>query len=125
MSVDNKSKKQKYKKKSDSKVNGKSKNLSKKELDTIDPELLEDVEKFANLQSDKVENRDLNILTSIISEYLQSYLIVAYNLEGNRVVIQHTPTLRDQDAIKDFFRTMYYRHENNGYPQPDDEDDDD
>jgi hypothetical protein len=67
-----------------------------------------------NIKDKNLIVRDLSILRDIITEYLDTYILFGYNIEGERVIVQHFKTAKDRDAIMDFLKTIFLRqqHEN-------------
>jgi hypothetical protein len=67
-----------------------------------------------NHTENKVSVRDLSILKTQISEYLDAFITFGYNLKGERIVIHHFKNARDRDAIMEFFKTIFIKqqHEN-------------
>ena len=62
----------------------------------------------------KIAIRDLGVLKTIISEYLDTFITFGYNLNGDRIIIQHFKSARDRDAIMEFLKTIFIKqqHEN-------------
>lgn len=67
-----------------------------------------------NHTENKVTIRDLGILKTQISEYLDAFITFGYNPKGERIVIQHFKNARDRDAIMEFLKTIFIKqqHEN-------------
>jgi hypothetical protein len=67
-----------------------------------------------NHDDNKVSVRDLGILKTQISEYLDAFITFGYNVKGERIVIQHFKNARDRDAIMEFLKTIFIKqqHEN-------------
>jgi hypothetical protein len=63
----------------------------------------------------KVSVRDLTILKGIITEYLDTFMIMGYNIDGERVVIQHFNSHRDRDAIMEFFKNLFIQQQQNNF----------
>lgn len=51
------------------------------------------------------EAKDLEYLTSIISEYLNAYMVIGYDLSGEKIVIMNAKTSHDKDALVENLRT--------------------
>ena len=68
-----------------------------------------------NLQNDKIVLRDLNILKTMICEYLDTFIIFGYNLQGERIIIQHFKNPKDRDAIMEFFKTVFIRQQHDNF----------
>jgi hypothetical protein len=67
-----------------------------------------------NIKDNKLILRDLKVLKDIITEYLDAYILFGYNLEGERVIVQHFTSPKDRDAVMEFLKTIFIRqqHEN-------------
>ena len=65
-------------------------------------------------QMTQIHKRDLSVLKSVVMEYLDTFLLFGYNLEGNRVIIQNFKKAKDRDAIMEFLKTIFLKqqHEN-------------
>ena len=75
-------------------------------------ELQRGIEKWvrSNQQKQKENNRDLSLLSGIIGEYLDSYILFGYNLEGERVIIQSQSSPKDRDALMEFLKIVFLKH---------------
>ena len=75
-------------------------------------ELQRGIEKWVrnNEQKQKETNRDLSLLSGIIGEYLDSYILFGYNLEGERVIIQSQSSPKDRDALMEFLKIVFLKH---------------
>jgi hypothetical protein len=75
-------------------------------------ELQRGIEKWIrnNAQKQKEANRDLGILSGIIGEYLDSYILFGYNLEGERIIIQSQSSPKDRDALMEFLKIVFLRN---------------
>lgn len=62
----------------------------------------------------KIAVRDLGVLKTVISEYLDTFITFGYNINGDRIIIQHFKNARDRDAIMEFLKTIFIKqqHEN-------------
>jgi len=63
----------------------------------------------------KVSIRDLTVLKGIITEYLDTFMIMGYNVDGERVVIQHFNSHRDKDAIMEFLKNLFIQQQQNNF----------
>ena len=61
-----------------------------------------------------IGHRDMELLSSIITEYMDSFIIFGYNLEGERVVLQHHRNPKDYDALMELLKMVFFRHQNGG-----------
>jgi hypothetical protein len=68
-----------------------------------------------NHTENKVTIRDLNILKSQISEYLDVFITIGYNPKGERIVIQHFKNARDRDAIMEFLKTVFIKQQQENF----------
>lgn len=62
----------------------------------------------------QVVRRDLSILKNNLCEYMDTFLVLGYTMEGERVIMQNFKTCRDRDAIVEFLKTVFLKqqHEN-------------
>jgi hypothetical protein len=49
--------------------------------------------------------KDLEHLDNIVEEYLQAYMILGYDLNGEKVLIMHASNPHDRDALVEHLRT--------------------
>jgi hypothetical protein len=74
-------------------------------LDTIDPEMRElmltAIKSMAAEQtkSHTTLNRDLGVLESIVTEYLKTFMLIGYSMEGEKVTIFHATSPQEHDSI--------------------------
>jgi len=54
--------------------------------------------------------RDLTILKGIIEEYLNSFIVMGYTLEGERVILQSYNSPKDKDALMEFLKNVFIQH---------------
>jgi uncharacterized protein (UPF0297 family) len=71
----------------------------------------------------KVNIRDLGVLKRQIGEYLDVFITFGYNLEGDRIVIQHFNNARDRDAIMEFLKTIFLKQQQENFLDIHNEDD--
>jgi hypothetical protein len=83
--------------------------LNNKELEKALDKWLKD-----NSNESKIISRDLTILKTLITEYLDTFLLFGYNPEGDRIIIQNLRNARDKDALMEFMKTIFIKqqHEN-------------
>lgn len=83
--------------------------LNYKELEKALDKWLKD-----NADDNKIISRDLTILKTLITEYLDTFLLFGYNPEGDRIIIQNLRNARDKDALMEFMKTIFIKqqHEN-------------
>lgn len=91
--------------------------IRKKVMTAIhDQELDKSIETWLKKTESKknIEHRDMELLSSIITEYMDSFIILGYNLEGERIVLQHHRNPKDYDALMELLKTVFFRHQNGG-----------
>jgi hypothetical protein len=91
--------------------------LNQKVFDAVnDLELQKSLDKWLkeNKQNNQIIKRDLSLLKGMINEYLDSFLLFGYNIEGERIIIQKFEKAKDRDAIMEFLKTIFLKqqHEN-------------
>jgi hypothetical protein len=84
--------------------------INKKELEkSLDRWLKENNNKNA------IAMRDLGLLKSIISEYLDTFIVFGYNIEGERIILQHYTSAKDRDAIMEFLKTIFIKQQQDNF----------
>lgn len=68
-----------------------------------------------NQTQNSIAMRDLGILKSIVSEYLDAFVVFGYTLEGERVILQHYQKARDRDAIMEFLKTIFIKQQQENF----------
>jgi len=68
----------------------------KKDTENLHKETQED--DYDKYVSDSVK-KDYDVLSNLLSEYLDSYLILGFKPDGNSVVLRRTASTRDRDAL--------------------------
>lgn len=63
----------------------------------------------------KVAVRDLTVLRSVITEYLDTFMLFGYNTDGERVVVQYYKSPKDKDAILEFLKTIFIQQQQNNF----------
>jgi len=91
-------------------------NIEKKLYDTLNTlELKKSMDRW--LKTNEGRNatiiRDLSILKSINEEYLDSFLVLGYTLEGERVILQSYSNPKDKDALMEFLKVVFIQNHNN------------
>jgi hypothetical protein len=66
-------------------------------------------------QANQVMYRDLDLLKSIIGEYLDSFIAFGYNIDGDRVILQHFPNPKDRDAIMEFLKIIFFKQQEDNF----------
>lgn len=92
--------------------------LNKKVFDAINElELQKSLDKWLkeNRQHQQVVMRDLGLLKSIIGEYLDSFILFGYNLEGERVILQSFSKARDRDALMEFLKIVFIKQQQENF----------
>lgn len=77
-------------------------------------ELHESIERWLknNKSRQNVNVRDLEILSSIVTEYLDAFILFGYNMDGERVIIQNYSKAKDRDAMMEFLKIVFLRYQN-------------
>jgi hypothetical protein len=94
------------------------KELQNKVYDAINNlELQKSMDKFLRQEAHSVQvnKRDFNMLKDHITEYLDSYLLLGYTMNGDRIVIQTFKTAKDRDAIVEFLKTIFIKQQNENF----------
>lgn len=60
-----------------------------------------------NEGQNSITMRDLTILKGINEEYLNSFIILGYTMEDERVVIQSFKNPKDKDALMEFLKNVF------------------
>jgi hypothetical protein len=100
--------------------------LTKKEIEETNEKVYEAINKIElkkaletylkqQNQYKQTEMRDFGILKSIISEYLDSFIVFGYNLHGERVIIQNYPRSKDRDAIMEFLKIIFFKQQQDNF----------
>jgi len=98
--------------------------LSKKIFDAIsNVELQKSIDKWMkeNRKENQISMRDLGILKGIVSEYLDTFLMFGYNVNGDRIILQNFKNARDRDAIMEFLKTIFLKQQHENFLDADDE----
>jgi hypothetical protein len=84
--------------------------LNKKELEKSLDRWLK-----ANSDRNSIAMRDLGVLKSIITEYLDTFILFGYNIDGERIILQHYISSKDRDAIMEFLKTIFIRQQQDNF----------
>jgi hypothetical protein len=89
-----------------------------------DAELQRSLDDWArkNQSENKIEERDYYLLKSVITEYLDSFMLFGYNMKGERIIVQHAQSSRDKDAIMEFLKTIFIQQQQTNFLDAQDED---
>lgn len=68
-----------------------------------------------NNNRNNIALRDLGLLKSIISEYLDAFIVFGYNIEGERIILQHYVNAKDRDAIMEFLKTIFIKQQQDNF----------
>jgi hypothetical protein len=92
-----------------------------------DAELQRALDKWTkeNRTEQVIVERDFMVLKSVITEYLDSYILFGYNPAGERVIVQHANTPKDRDAVMEFLKTIFIQQQQNNFLDDTDLDDTD
>ena len=92
-----------------------SQKVTQKDIDNAinNKELLDGIDKWlkSNEGKNTIKSRDFSLLGSIVAEYLDSFVLLGYNLEGERVMIRYFPTVKDSDAVMEFLKNVFFESE--------------
>jgi len=91
-------------------------------LNNLELEKALDIWLKKNYQDNKIVLRDLNILKSIITEYLDAYILFGYSTQGDRTIIQHFKNAKDRDAMMEFLKTIFLKQQHENFLDIDEED---
>ena len=82
-----------------------------------DAELQKVLDKWVseNQNDTHIAQRDYHLLKSVITEYLDSYILFGYNTDGERIIIQHANTARDRDAVMEFLKTIFIQQQQTNF----------
>jgi len=98
--------------------------LTRKVFDAIsNVELQKSIDKWMkeNRKENQISMRDLGILKGIVSEYLDTFLMFGYNVNGDRIILQNFKNARDRDAIMEFLKTIFLKQQHENFLDADDE----
>jgi hypothetical protein len=84
--------------------------VNRKELERSLDKWLKD-----NHTQNAIAMRDLGLLKAIVSEYLDSFIVFGYTLEGERVILQNYEKARDRDAIMEFLKTIFIKQQQENF----------
>lgn len=59
--------------------------------------------------------RDLGLLKGIITEYLDSFILFGYNIEGERVILQNIVNPKDRDALMEFLKIIFFKQQQENF----------
>jgi hypothetical protein len=68
-----------------------------------------------NQTQNAITMRDLGLLKAIITEYLDTFILFGYNLEGERIILQHYMKAKDRDAIMEFLKTIFIKQQQDNF----------
>jgi hypothetical protein len=68
-----------------------------------------------NGHKNAVNLRDLDLLKSIVTEYLDAFIVFGYNTEGERIILQHYVNAKDRDAIMEFLKTIFIKQQQDNF----------
>lgn len=77
-----------------------------------------------NQTENRIEERDYHLLKSVITEYLDSFMLFGYNTKGERIIVQHAQSARDRDAVMEFLKTIFIQQQQTNFLDLSDEDED-
>ena len=92
--------------------------IQKKVFDAVNNlELQRSLDKMLkqHVHENQIIKRDFSILKDAITEYLDSFLVLGYSLDGERIVIQHFKSPKDKDAIVEFMKNIFLKQQNENF----------
>lgn len=92
--------------------------IHKKVFDAVNElELQKSLDKWLkdNKQHQQVAMRDLGLLKAIITEYLDSFILFGYNIEGERVILQNFNKAKDRDALMEFLKIVFIKQQQENF----------
>ncbi len=93
-------------------------NIEKKLYDTLNAlELKKSMDKWLKTTEGRQATilRDLSILKGINEEYLDSFLLLGYTIDGERTVIQSYKNPKDKDALMEFLKIIFLQNHQGGF----------
>jgi len=89
-----------------------------------DAELQRSLDKWIkeNHSDNQNNERDYMLLKSVITEYLDCYMLFGYNTQGERIIVQHASTPKDRDAVLEFLKTIFMQQQQSNFLELEDED---
>lgn len=61
--------------------------------------------------------RDLGILKGINEEYLDSFLVLGYTMDGERVIMQSYKSSKEKDALMEFLKVVFLQNHHGGFDE--------
>jgi len=95
-------------------------NIERKLYDTLNAvELKKSMDRWLKTSEGRQATilRDLGILKGINEEYLDSFLILGYTLEGERVIMQSYQTPKEKDALMEFLKVVFLQNHHGGFDE--------
>jgi hypothetical protein len=92
--------------------------IHKKVFDAVNElELQKSLDKWLkdNKQHQQVAMRDLGLLKAIITEYLDSFILFGYNIDGERVILQNFNKAKDRDALMEFLKIVFIKQQQENF----------
>lgn len=80
-------------------------------------ELQKSLDRFLkeNKTQQQTAMRDLGLLKSIITEYLDSFILFGYSIDGERVIIQNFAKSKDRDALMEFLKIIFFKQQQENF----------
>lgn len=60
---------------------------------------------YDNAQLKQFKVKDLEHLDSVVSEFLQTFMVLGYDMNGEKIFIMHATNPHDRDALVEHLRT--------------------
>jgi len=95
------------------KLDDKSKALSDFINKTIKKQFEKEIKKETISPQELIERKqvqkDVNVLNSVIEEYLQSFMIIGFDIQGRKITLFHAKTEMERDALLEHLRSTVMR----------------
>ena len=94
------------------KINGsKESPLVKIDVQTLLERMLNDENVQKEIEAEAIKKLDtkesVDAVKAILGEYLDSYMILGYGIDGSRIILKKTKTNRDEDSIIEMLRCVF------------------
>jgi hypothetical protein len=80
--------------------------VSKAEQAALDQLILQAMMRYKGEDLElKSKQKELMHLATMAQEYLSSFIVIGYSLQGERAIVTHIPTAKDESALIDLLRS--------------------
>ena len=59
--------------------------------------------------------RDLNIIKSFLMEYLDSFMLLGYDVHGEKIIIRQCRTAKDKDSMNEFLKSAFLHQQQSSF----------